>query len=821
MTPAGQTQANIDQIMSNSNLENGPNDSGTSRNPQSPESPGQNAPLGHNLSLNISNEFSDDQDHGLLSDDNEARPLLTSHFSSFYGSNDERDNIASDTEGSLFNTDNFSTYTALISDKIVKFSRRRFWWFCALGVIAVIIFNLSFLPRTSLSRDYRRLHGLHLTKDDVKRDYLVYSGDKQFEQFSNPQEIDWLLQNFTDLNSRHSVNLLAQDNAELTDFVKEKFQLSGVHTSVYSYDTNLSRPVNASVVLYKGGSVAYALKLRELEFLTPNYYGFGAAGSVKGPYIFANEGTVMNYQSLTANGLHLAGKIAIIKSTDMDVPIADKVMAAQRYGIIGLVHYMEPLDGMGASLVKRDTVVQNPYGTSNFLTPSIPVIPVSYKEISPVLDTLNAPSTAAEFELHITSEFNNTGRRLTNIVGHIDGIIKDGEIIIGASRDSLDSANPLSNHVVMLEIMRHFHKLLKLGWKPLRNIKFVLFDGGRNGQYGVQKFLEDDSIKKNVLAYINIDEDTVRGTEFDLEANPMFNHIIRKVSKAIPVPEEFIPSHDEDDDDEATLHKYWKHQSNNTVTNTGTRTGGFPFQYHFNTPTVNIRFNNGENDTRYIANSNDYSYKWVKKLDPELWLHLLLIRYVGLLVITLSEHEVVDFKTHDYFALIHEETSRFIKQNAKKFTKWNDVDITEYLEIPFFNFNGDEDEITTFGNLTNKLLDVTASLQVSSVIFDQYNVQVQRGLIQDYPWYQSYKKLKLWAQFKVSNYKLIHMDRDLSRKHGWFNHLVYNKPELGRFADSSTVFADVPAAVDGGIKKTVQVMFEMYEKFTAVDKKIG
>lgn len=54
--------------------------------------------------------------------------------------------------------------------KIIKLAKRpSFIWIFSLGILAIIIFQLTFLPRTSLSRDYRRWHGIHLTKSDVKR----------------------------------------------------------------------------------------------------------------------------------------------------------------------------------------------------------------------------------------------------------------------------------------------------------------------------------------------------------------------------------------------------------------------------------------------------------------------------------------------------------------------------------------------------------------------------------------------------------------------------------------------------------------------------
>lgn len=79
-------------------------------------------------------------------------------------------------------------------------------------------------------------------------------------------------------------------------------------------------------------------------------------------------------------------------------------------------------------------------------------------------------------------------------MGTIKGIINDADIVIGARRDSYTSSNPLSGHAVLLEIMRYYQKLVNVGWKPLRNIKFVSWDASYLNLLGVESFINDTTV---------------------------------------------------------------------------------------------------------------------------------------------------------------------------------------------------------------------------------------------------------------------------------------------------------------------------------------
>ena len=112
--------------------------------------------------------------------------------------------------------------------------------------------------------------------------------------------------------------------------------------------------------------------------------------------------------------------------------------------------------------------------------------------------------------------------------------------MIGARRDSYTSSNPLSGHAVLLEIMRYYQKLVNVGWKPLRNIKFVSWDASYLNLLGVESFINDTTVfnpKRTIVAYISIDGDAVTGSKFAVDANAVFNSVLRRTAKIHPNPQ--------------------------------------------------------------------------------------------------------------------------------------------------------------------------------------------------------------------------------------------------------------------------------------------
>lgn len=647
--------------------------------------------------------------------------------------------------------------------------KKRLWIFGALGLLALLILHLFFLPRTSLSRDFRRYHGMHWTKTDAKRNFLVYSGIGNSTNSADTEEhLNYWLGNFTSLNSQTSLNMLSSDNPDLLKYVQTQFKKYDLAVDSFKFDVpELECPVSLEIALLNGNKEVYFSKLLEPNYDTPAFNGMGVSGEVTAPFLYVNEGTLKDYNLLLSNEFTINGSIVILKSQlDSKTSVAEKVILAETFGAVGVINYFDIPNGDA-----REFAV--PRSSLSSTKPSILSIPANLKSLKPIFATLEKPtfeswdyypssdlhSSSGVLKLKMLSKFEpKSDRKLTNVVGRIDGILNEGDIVIGAKRDSFTSTNPLSSHAVMFEVMRHFHTMRKHGWKPLRNIEFVSWDSSSNGLLGSQQLVDHTTIlgsKKygtsSILAYINIDGDAISGSKFKIDSNVILDHALRATSKSVVMPK----SHK----DYSTLHHYWLKQDNQTINNIlGQQivdSDALVFANHVNVPVVNVKFEHDEKDqSDYVANSNFYSLDWLQKnhIDDKLLLHGTLLRFIGLLTISLSEHDVVDYKVAPLTNLVQSSFELLKSEHTKLLNSWDSKDVSKLITDTKI-----EKDIsgTSFKQLIVQVDKLILESKEAAIIADDYHSHIQNNLIQDYPWYNYYKKLGHYAQFKVANFKLL------------------------------------------------------------------
>ncbi|CAK9438392.1 uncharacterized protein LODBEIA_P26160 [Lodderomyces beijingensis] len=758
------------------------------------------------------------------------RSLLLPHAQAGRGAEEGRDDDDHEDDDDDDDDDRMS--------RIIKLAKRpSFIWIYCLGILAVVIFELTFLPRTSLARDYRRWYGIRLTKSDVKRNFLQMTGiGKSHANLTTEEFIDNWLRNFTVINNKAKFNLISDDNPALVHYVESNFKNFGFKTEKFTYDAPIPEPQSSSLrLLDTEGNIAYQCDVLETSFKTPAFYDLGASGSVTAPFVFVNEGTPADYHKLIQFGVALKDKIFIIKSPlqEQNITIGEKLALAQHHGASGILTYFEAPKSGNEDSMSANLRFGISRGCNNHKI-KIPAIPISKKLVTPVLETSitpvpefeawdYSPTTTSKFKLEINATFAEGAppRKLTNVVGTLKGIMNDADVIIGARRDSLTSNNPLSGHAILFEIMRNYQRLISQGWKPLRNIKFISWDASNSDLLGVEMLTNDTynfNPKRSIVAYINIDGDAVTGSNFAVDANPLLNHLLRDTSKFIPIPKEAAVmktlsdlrgadngnnnnnnnidgndndnglGNDDDDDngeDYTTLYRYWLKQDNLTINNIL----GWPiisseakiYQQHLSTPIINLKFTNNEkrDSAKYIANSNYYSREWLIKqsIDNNLLLHGSLIRFIGLLGISLSEHEVVDYKTFSYFKKISAFYDTLLSTEQEKLAQWNKTLVPSYLIYKHSIFQDlDTDDPVDFDQIVTQFTSFMVETVQQSRIFDKWNIQVEDGLTRDYPWYMYYKKFQHFAQFKVSNYKLSHLERDLKVSDLDYTYLSLREP---------------------------------------------
>lgn len=770
---------------------------------------------------------------------------------------------------SAADTDRYSDMESRFSERRVRqFLRQRFWWFCLFGVAAVITLQLFFLPRTSLSRDFRRWHDLHLTNSDAKRIYLAQLklGRPDKDGLTNEEHIGHWLRTFSAINAKNPTSLAG--TPELAEFVEAQMRSFGFLTQSKTYPilTLLHVPTGLLLELLDAESerVLYSADLLEVGMSTPAFFTFGQNGSISGEFLYVHSGTPEDFDLLEKNGLSPNGKIVIFAHTlESEYLVADKVAYAELLGCKATVVFGDPEVADAVSRNYKPGVAEPAFR-----------LPVSYRAIKPILTALgpasgdfsnwkHAPVPELALKVHIATEFAPGSLNATNIIALMTGIITDGEIIIGASRDTLTSSNPLSGHAIMFEIMRGLQNLRKLGWRPLRTIRFVSWDASRSGLLGSVAGTEDtDTFKPKMptLAYINLDEDVVTGSHFTVDGNPLFNHVVRKTARFVAFPKSSPFFHrleddddsdddndgdDEGDDDETSLYHYWHKQDKATIHNKlGSRIAGkdaATFQFGLDTPTINVRFTESptHNDSVYVPESNFYSYEWLTKenVDSSYDFHGLLVRFVGLLVLSLGEREVVYSRTRPLFNSVQIFYSDFERANKRKLKEWDPKSVHSGL-VAKYSIYADtkvDDESVTFEKLRSTFDALLGNVVQQAKIFDDYNDEVEDSLTQDYAWYKMLKKVHIYAKFKVSNYKLLRIEKEMALKpeDSEFlgiapisRHFMYEVPRRSRpytseEKDLRAAFASMYEAVESdNFNQLVKLLAVHYERLKSVYKRI-
>lgn len=772
--------------------------------------------------------------------------------------------------GSQFSLDGAeSTFSATSRG---NFLRRRFWWFAALGVAAIIALQLSFLPRTSLNRDFRRWHELHLTKTDVKRIFLVQlqRGHAEHDGLTVEDHVGEWLAEFSAVNAKSPLGMAASVAPELAATVERKMRLFGFATNAHTYPLlqKLRAPVLLALRLVDAAKdrVLYTAPMLEPGAATPAYYVFGANGTVDAPYTYANQATPDDLALLAKHDVPVAGRVLVFAHPlAAEHLLADKIFAAEALGCAAVVVYGD---------AAADDAVSRQFRP---LQPPVPRLrlPVSYSAIQPVLHALSPAMAPFQtwphspqppddgLHLQMDCEFSPDSLHATNIEASLEGVINDAMIVVGAARDVLTATNPLSGHAVMLEVMRRFQLLRQKGWRPLRTIRFVSWDATHSGALGSRIMVQDSSIfpyNLPVLAYINLDENVVTGDHFSVDANPLFNHVLRDTARFVPFPKNSshyrrISKSDgnliegDTDDDETSLYHYWDLQNgayiNNKVGDAFADTDAGTFQFTFGTPSINMKFEQSpsHNDSLFVPESNLYSLTWLTDaIDKTYVLHSLLVRFLGLLTLTLGEHEVVDYRTAKYFTLAKEFFDGFLGDNAKVLDSWATEEVpTSLVERSALlndykhlldDVNGEVS--VTFNTVVMQMQELLNQLRNQSSVFDDYNKSVQEMWIADYPWYKMLKKVHIYAKFKVANYKLLRLEKGLTFNadeaekltgRNETHHIMFETPQ-GQHSRAGMrlrgAFASMYAAVDGrDMNQLVAIMVALYERLKGTYKKIS
>lgn len=681
----------------------------------------------------------------------------------------------------------------------IKKHRHGFLYFLFASCVIYLGFILIFLPRTSLSRDLRRLHSNKVTKDEMYRIYLDALLEKNEAQMHvrNYTKFDHLIGQTYNLN--YTVNYM---------------KYLGFSPKLERYYPWINEPVDSKVALWIDNNKNFSSNLSEdvlLEdpstwnnYSTIAFHGYSATGNVTTQYVFCNYGTIEDYLYLVKNNIDLENKVHIIRYGLITSGL--KVKHAENYGASAVILYTDPYeDGL---ITNKNGYLSYPNGPARqnssiergsvlYLTdflgdpttpgyaskdpntprispkgriPNIPSVPISTRDITVILKQLNGRGIQFDqkgnidgFEYfsgpsHINTQVQVYNKQkykikeISNIIVEIPGILTRDEVIIGSHRDSLTingAGSCGSGTAILLEIARGLSELCKVGWKPLKTIKLINWDGTEYGLLGSTEHAEyyKKKLTKNAIAYLNLDT-AISGTKFQCETNPLLRNVFIKASRYTLFKR----------DPTLTLYDYWKSISGLNITTLGSDGDSLVFQNHLGISSANVYFGNDRlEDAIYQYHTNYDTYTWIEKfIDPEYNLHNTMAIFIGLSTLMLTGNEIIPFKTHDYMCVI--------LKYYQKIHKLINLKFKSYLEIRVLS--------TELYNL----LDFAAF--DSSVNFDANIDSLREEITKDYPLWRFYKKIVIYVKLVSINLKLKKLDRLFIIEHGlksrtWMKHSIY------------------------------------------------
>ena len=334
---------------------------------------------------------------------------------------------------------------------------------------------------------------------------------------------------------------------------------------------------------------------------------------------------------------------------------------------------------------------------------------------------------------------------LWDVIGIINGTAKDEVIVVGNHRDAWiagGAGDPNSGSAALNEVIRSYGEALKAGWKPLRTIVFASWDGEEYGLIGSTEWVEEylPWLSASTVAYLNVD-DGARGKIFDAAASPLLNKLLYAVTDSVPSPNQTVKGQSVGD--------IW----HGHIRTMGSGSDFTAFQDFAGIPSLDFGFASGPKDAVYHYHSNYDTFHWMDTYGDKGWhYHVTVAKILGLLIAQLSETPVLSLSAHDY--------AKGLK------TYLDDVKERSKAHLTGLSFS--------FHSLDN----ATAEFQHTAAKFDNYTADLTDRIGEDLPWWDWWKKVRLFFEVKNANDKYKALERQFLFPGGlddrpWFKHVVF------------------------------------------------
>ncbi|MCW3117255.1 MAG: family peptidase, partial [Chitinophagaceae bacterium] len=539
--------------------------------------------------------------------------------------------------------------------------------------------------------------------------------EKQFDaQIKASNQDEWM--KFLTSHPHHVGSPQDKMNAE---FIAGLFKQWGYETEIASYYVLFPTPKTRVLELL--GSKPFKAKLEEpavegdrtsgqKKEQLPTYNAYSADGNVTAELVFVNRGIPADYEELEKMGIDVKGKIVIAKYGGSWRGIKPKVAA--EHGAIGCIIYSDPADdGYGRGDIypqggfrpkdgaQRGSVMDMPVAPGDPLTPDrgatkdaqrldrkdaitimkIPVLPISYSDALPLLQSLAGPVVPEKWKgglpvtyhvgpgkekVHLNLAFNWDIKPLYDVIAKMAGSeLPDEWVIRGNHHDGWvnGAEDPTSGMVAEMEEARAIGELAKKGFRPKRTLVFCAWDGEEPALLGSTEWVEDhqEILKQKAVAYINTDGNNrgFIGAEGSHTLEPFFNEIINEVTD----PQTGVSVRERKyaktlvDADKAGRTKLMD-DKNMKLAALGAGSDYSPFLQHLGIASMNLGYGGEGEGGQYHSIYDSYDY-FTRFIDPGFAYGVALSKTAGRTLLRLANAESLPFDFNSFYKTVNDYTT--------------------------------------------------------------------------------------------------------------------------------------------------------------------
>jgi N-acetylated-alpha-linked acidic dipeptidase len=503
---------------------------------------------------------------------------------------------------------------------------------------------------------------------------------------------------------------------EIAEYIAATWRAQGLdEVTIRRYDVLSSNPRTVAVEMV--APERYRPSLREEAVaddpdsaqaaISGAWTSFSASGDVTAPVVYANSGNPADYALLRQHGIDPKGKIVIVRYSNPYSYRGFKALTAEREGAAAMIVYSDPNeDGYAkgpvypkgpwgpASHLQRGGIAYDYIVPGDPLTPgwaslpearripaseavSIPKImalPMSHKDIQPILEQLGGPEAPAAWKgalpltyrlgggdvrLHVAIDMQTEVLPNYVVEGRIRGSERPDEwVVLGNHHDAwvFGGVDPSSGTASMMELTKALGALKQQGVRPKRTLVFGAWDGEEVTLTGSTEWGEHfrDELRQKAVAYLNVDS-AASGPNLELSAVGTLAPMIVELTRDLRDPSG------------RSLYDAWRAAGSGggsitsgarqdgelVVTRIGSGSDHTVFINHVGIPVADLSFNGPYG----VYHSAYDSHHWLSTIgDPGFKYSHLMTQLWGSLALRLANAEVLPFDVASYAGAV----SRFV-----------------------------------------------------------------------------------------------------------------------------------------------------------------